>query len=66
VLPVAYVASVKVPTELPLESLLAVARPANAEPAGAEVTRTLTVKLSLPPVVYGAVTVIGVTFETPT
>jgi len=43
-----------------------VARPWKADPAGADVTRTFTVKLSLPPVVYGAAIVTGVVFATPT
>jgi len=51
----------------PLSCLEDVAIPARAEPAGAEVTLTLTVKESEPPAVAnGAVTVIGVRCSAPT
>jgi hypothetical protein len=46
--------------------VVAVAIPAKADPAGADTTRTLTEKVSLPAVVNGAVTVIGVVLTTPT
>jgi hypothetical protein len=51
---------------LPSKAFALVEIPANAEPAGADVTRTLTVKVSDPPVPDMPETVIGVTCSAPT
>jgi hypothetical protein len=69
VLPEAYVAATNVPADVPSISLPNEAVFLNAEPVGADVTRTLTVTESLPPALStdaAAVRVIGVLCTTPT